>query len=139
MRIFRPRPTIVELFALVLALTIALTFIVPERFRIAGHPVVDARFDMNAIGTGLEMYRFDTGHYPATAQGLFALVTRPASHPFNWRGPYLLPRVPHDPWGRPYGYSRADDRTGEAFVLWSYGADRRPGGTGAGADVVFRP
>jgi type II secretion system protein G len=100
---------------------------------------VQLMYNMHGIGTALEMYRLDTGHYPATAQGLIALVTRPASHPFNWRGPYGLSRVPHDPWGRPYGYSRADDRTGEAFVLWSYGADRPPGGTGANADVVFRP
>jgi general secretion pathway protein G len=139
MHVHRLRPTVVELIALVLALAIVLTFVVPERFRLAGRPAEDARSDMNAIGSGLETYRLDTGHYPAAAQGLAALVSRPASHPFNWRGPYLLPRVPHDPWGMPYGYSRADDRTGESFVLWSYGADRRPGGTGAGADVVFRP
>lgn len=139
MQLDRLRPTVVELIALVLALAVALTFIVPDRFHIAGQPAVDARFDMNAIAVGLEMYRFDTGQYPAPAQGLSALVTKPASHPFNWRGPYVLPRVPHDPWGMPYRYSRADDRTGESFVLWSYGADRRPGGSGSDADVVFRP
>lgn len=139
MRIHWLRPTAIELAALTLAATIGLTYVAPERFRFTAHPVADADFDIQSIGMALETYRLDTGHYPATAQGLAALITRPASHPINWRGPYLLPRVPRDPWGSPYAYRRADDGTSEAFEVSTYGADHRPGGTGADADIVFHP
>src|SRR5688500_14701445 len=37
----------------------------------------------------LYLYRMTTGEYPTTAEGLQALVTRPASAGDRWQGPYV--------------------------------------------------
>ena len=53
----------------------------------------------------------------------------------GWRGPYLdAASVPLDPWGGAYVYRMPGERG--AYDLLSLGADRAPGGTGEGADVV---
>lgn len=41
-------------------------------------------------------------------------------------------RIPVDRWGTPYQYEVKED----AFVLFSCGADRRPGGVGTDADIL---
>ena len=138
MRIRVPRPTALEAIALVLALAIALTFVTPRSFRPWGDRRATARTDLIAIGAALETYRYDTGHYPTTVQGLAALVDTPATRPRNWRGPYVLRPIPSDPWGTPYAYRRDDAAGREDFFLASYGADRRPGGRGDSADVTVR-
>ena len=133
-----PRPTLLEAVAIALAIAVALTFVMPERFRPRGDPRATVRSDLTAIGAAVETYRYDTGHLPTTAQGLAALVDTPASRPWNWRGPYVIPRIPSDPWGAPYVYQRADSAGTEGYVLASYGADRKPGGRGEDADVTVR-
>lgn len=67
-----------------------------------------------------------------------ALARMPASHPWNWRGPYVLAPIPADPWRHPYVYRRDEDGGGEGYVLSSYGADHKPGGSGDSADVTVR-
>ncbi len=138
MRVRVPRLTVLEAIALVLALAVVLTFVTPRTFLPQGDPRATARTDLVAIGAALETYRYDTGHYPTTAQGLAALVDTPTTRPRNWRGPYVLRPIPPDPWGTPYGYRRVDAAGREDFLLSSYGADRRPGGQGDSADVTVR-
>ena len=138
MRVRMPRLTVLETIALVLALVIGLTFVTPRSFRPRGDPRARARTELIALGAALETYRYDTGHYPTTAQGLAALVDTPATRPWNWRGPYVLRPVPPDPWGAAYVYRRADAAGREDFLLLSYGGDGRPGGHGDDADVTVR-
>ena len=53
--------------------------------------------------TGLRLYNRDCGKYPSTADGLNALVSKPASCP-RWK-PYLEENViPVDPWGNAFEY-----------------------------------
>ncbi|WP_081465970.1 type II secretion system protein GspG [Stigmatella aurantiaca] len=40
-------------------------------------------------------------------------------------------QLPRDPWGHPYG----DELRGEGPVVWSLGADGRPGGEGTDSDL----
>lgn len=134
------RPNAIEALALLLALAIAWTYASPESFRPRRDRRETAESDLAAIGAALATYRSDSGDYPTTAQGLAALRTPPTSppHPWNWRGPYVLRPLPHDPWGTPYAY-RHDAETGDdGYVLTSYGADGRPGGEGERADVIVR-
>lgn len=42
------------------------------------------------------------------------------------------PRIPSDPWGNPYVYTREGSRN---FRIVSYGANGTPGGTGIDADI----
>ena len=97
--------------------------------------VTVAQTDVRSIAASLEMYRLDNRTYPATAQGLEALVTRPVSPPTppNWSAGGYLAQVPVDPWGNPYVY-RAPGEAGP-YDLISLGADGRPGGEGFDADI----
>ena len=139
MRLRKWRPTILELLAGVLAIGIALTFVGPQWFRPIRDPRAIARSDMNAIGAALETYRHDIGEYPTSAQGLDALLLPPTLAPKsdNWWGPYIVAHVPHDPWGNAYVYHREVGAGAPSYILMSYGADGRPGGSGGDADVVF--
>jgi general secretion pathway protein G len=62
------------------------------------------RDDMQAISAAVKMYKINNGHLPSTAQGLRALMARPAGdpQPMNWT--MLADRVPIDPWGKEYRY-----------------------------------
>ncbi|OJH37959.1 hypothetical protein BON30_26410 [Cystobacter ferrugineus] len=81
-----------------------------------------ARFDLKSLQTGLRLYHARHQRYPATEEGLRALVDS-----------LNLDRVPHDPWDHPYGYEL---REGRPWV-WSLGADGAPGGEGEDADVFL--
>jgi general secretion pathway protein G len=91
-----------------------------------------ARTDIRQIETALNLYRLDNFRYPSTAEGLEALVTNPgeANAP-NWK--QVLPRVPVDPWDRPYQYASPGQR-GD-FDVFTFGADRQEGGEGINADI----
>ena len=80
-----------------------------------------AEKDMRAIAAGLERYRQDNGRYPATEQGLLALVIKPvrAPVPGNWQTGGYVDRLPRDPWNNAYQYEAADD--GTTFELFSFG------------------
>jgi general secretion pathway protein G len=75
------------------------------------------------LAAALDRYRGRHGHIPDAKEGLAALA------------PEFLEHVPIDPWGTPYVY--APSGLDWADVL-SHGADRRPGGRGAGADISAR-
>lgn len=90
-----------------------------------------ARQDIAGIMQAMRMYRLDNGRYPTNAQGLRALVERPADNSANWR--QVLDRLPTDPWGAPYQYLNPGVR-GEIDVF-SFGADGQPGGENNDADI----
>ena len=91
-----------------------------------------AKTDISLIETALNLYRLDNFRYPSTTEGLQALVTNPgeASAP-NWH--QHLPRIPIDPWRRPYLYTQPGQH-GD-FDVFTYGADGQEGGEGINADI----
>jgi general secretion pathway protein G len=93
-----------------------------------------AEIQIQTLAQTLDHYRLDVGGYPTQAQGLEALVAKPAEAR-RWSGPYLTGgKLPLDPWGRPYVY-RAPGAGGRAYDLYSLGADGAEGGEGENADV----
>ena len=84
------------------------------------------------IDKSLELCKLDVGRYPTNAEGLQALVTKPASAN-GWNGPYLKGGLPSDPWGNAYRY--ANPGPGGGIEILSLGADNAPGGEGENADV----
>ena len=63
-----------------------------------------AHLQVKALSNAVDLYYLDTGRYPAAAEGLQALVQKPAGTTV-WSGPYIKDAsVPTDPWGRPYAY-----------------------------------
>ena len=128
--------TLIEVLVVVVILGLLAALIVP---RIMDRPdearVVAAKSDITAILSALKLYRLDNGTYPTTEQGLQALVKKPTTGdvPPNWKTGGYLERLPKDPWGTDYQYL-SPGVYGEIDVF-SYGADRKPGGEGYAADI----
>ncbi len=124
--------TLIELMLVVIIISILVSMVVP---RLVGRSeearVAASKADINAnISVALDLYELDNGKYPATEEGLEALLTEPASAA-KWKGPYLK-KEPLDPWGRKYSYKSPGDRAAD-YDLYSYGPD---GAEGGGDDVV---
>jgi general secretion pathway protein G len=68
------------------------------------------RLQIEALSSALDLYFLDTGRYPASSEGLNALMRRPGNVT-AWNGPYLKGDiVPLDPWGNPYIYRSPGER-----------------------------
>ena len=117
--------TLVELMVVLVIIgllaTIVIINVLPAADRAA---VTKAHADIATLEQGIEMYRLDNQRYPTTAEGLQALV---AGH--------YIPRLPEDPWHRAYRYA-APGPGGKPFLVATWGADGREGGSGNDADVT---
>jgi len=126
--------TLIEVMVVIVILGVLAALVVP---RIMSRPdearVVAAKQDIATIMQALKLYKLDNRHYPSNAQGLQALVERPAGTPVaeNWKR--YLERLPVDPWGQPYQYLNPGLQ-GEVDVM-SFGADGKAGGEGFDADI----
>jgi len=132
----RPQPgfTLLELLVVMVIIGLLAGYVGPKYFaQIGKSEVKTARAQIDALGKALDQYRLDTGHYPATEQGLSALNSAPPNEG-KWAGPYLQKAVPNDPWGKPYQYKMPGEH-GE-YDLWSFGKDEQQGGTDDAADIV---
>ncbi|MGJ7573588.1 type II secretion system major pseudopilin GspG [Variovorax sp. RB2P76] len=126
--------TLIEIMVVLVIMGVLAALIVPN---LMGRPdqarATAARQDVGALMQALKLYRLDNGEYPSAAQGLRALVEKPASGkvPPNWRS--YLERLPGDPWGKPYQY--LNPGTNGEIDVFSLGADGEPGGEKANADI----
>ena len=126
--------TLLELLVVMVIIGLLAGYVAPKYFSQVGKSEVKAaQAQLDSLGKALDQYRLDTGHYPATEQGLGALMTKPASEP-RWQGPYLKKAVPPDPWGRPYAYKYPGEHS--EYDLYSYGKDGQPGGESEAADIT---
>ena len=127
--------TLVEMIVVLAIIALVAALIVPN---VIGRPdqarVTTAGTDLRTISAALKMYRLDNGGYPTTAQGLKALVEKPATPPLPtaWSPEGYLPQLPVDPWGNPYVYAAPAPG---GFALKSLGKDGREGGEGLDADL----
>lgn len=93
-----------------------------------------AKVQIEDLAAALDMYKLDVGRYPTSAQGLGALIEKPADVD-RWNGPYLRKtKLPSDPWQQPYHYVFPGEHG--AFDLYTYGADEQQGGEGEDQDIV---
>ena len=83
-----------------------------------------AKIQIKEIEGAIQLYSFDMGRNPDTAEGLESLVRNPGGFD-SWKGPYLAKALPADPWGRPYVY-RSPGVHGD-YDLFSLGADGTEG------------
>ncbi len=117
--------TLVELMVVLVIIgllaTIVIINVLPAADRAA---VTKARADIATLEQAIEIYRLDNQRYPTAQEGLQALV---ANH--------YIPRLPEDPWHRPYRYALPGPG-GKPFLVASWGADGREGGSGNDADIT---
>jgi general secretion pathway protein G len=126
--------TLLELLVVMVIIGLLAGYVGPKYFSQVGKSEIKvARAQIDAFDKALDQYRLDAGHYPSTAQGMSALMSKPANEA-KWDGPYLKKALPSDPWGNAYQYRQPGEH-GE-YDLYSYGKDGRQGGTGENADVT---
>ena len=114
--------TLIEVLVVVVILGILAAIIVPNIMdKPAAAKITKAKADIRAIESAMNMYRLDKHDYPSTDEGIEALV------------PDYLPRLPKDPWDRPYQY--LNPGTHGAIDIYTLGRDGQPGGEGEDADL----
>lgn len=114
--------TLIEVLVVVVILGILAAVIVPNLMEQPGQArITKAQADIRAIESALNMYRLENHSYPTSDQGLEALVSD------------YLPRLPMDPWGRPYQYLNPGVRS--QIDVFTLGRDGQPGGEGEDADI----
>lgn len=94
--------------------------------------------------SALQSYYIDCGTYPTDQQGLEALWEKPVLSPIpaKWNGPYVEEQIQSDPWKSNYVYrtNRNAFFPGDApenlpFVIISFSADKKEGGSGKNEDI----
>lgn len=129
--------TLIEIMVVVVILGILAAFVVPN---IMNKPdearIVKAQNDIRQLESALGMYKLNNYFYPSTQQGLEALVSKPSGEPEarNYPSGGYIKTLQKDPWGNPYQYLSPGTHNAD-FDIYSLGADNRPGGEGAAADI----
>jgi general secretion pathway protein G len=126
--------TLLELLVVMVIIGLLSAYVGPKVFNQIGKSETKiAKAQVEALLKALDQYRIDVGRYPATEQGLAALLARPGDEA-RWAGPYLSKAIPKDPWGRDYQF-RSPGEHGDCDVF-SFGRDGRLGGEGEDADIT---
>jgi general secretion pathway protein G len=94
-----------------------------------------AKADIATLDQALELYRLNNLTYPATSDGLGALVKAPPSltDPSRYQVGGYIKKLPKDPWGRDYKYENPGKHG--TYDIYTLGADGAQGGTGDNADI----
>ena len=94
-----------------------------------------AKADIATLDQALELYRLNNLGYPATAEGLGALVSAPPTlaDPSRYQPGGYIKKLPKDPWGRDYKYLNPGKHG--PYDIYTLGADGAEGGTGENADL----
>ncbi len=128
--------TLIELMVVIVILGLLAALVVPRLIGQSEKAKQTAtRVQIKSIEQALQLFKLDNGFYPATEQGLAALVRAPeiGRIPKNYRKGGYIDRIPNDPWGGPYVYL-SPGAHGD-YDITSYGADALPGGEGENADI----
>ena len=125
--------TLIEMLVVIAIIALLAGLVGPAVMdRLGGAKSKTAGIQIADLDKALEIFKLDVGRYPSNAEGLQALVAKPASAG-GWNSPYLKGGLPTDPWGNPYRY--ANPGPGGGIEILSLGADNAPGGEGENADV----
>ena len=126
--------TLVEILVVITIIGLIMAIVGPRVLNYLGESKVKAaKIQIESFSSALDLFYLDMGRYPASGDGLAALVQRPGSAQ-AWNGPYLKGGVvPNDPWGHPYVYRSPVDRA--PYEIVSFGSDGQEGGTGTAADI----
>ena len=88
--------------------------------------IKQAKILIGLLEQAMEEFNYDCNYYPETLEDL---VSPPADCEEWGPQPYLKNgKIPKDPWGQDFRYEY-DENSGN-FVIISWGADRKPGGSG---------
>lgn len=130
--------TLLEMIVVLVIIGLIMGLVGPRLFSQADKAKVQtASTQVKMLRGAIDTMRMDVGRLPTREEGLGMLVAAPSEErsASRWTGPYLDEDVlPLDPWGTPYQYA-PDSTSSRGYVLYSLGADGKPGGEGLDADV----
>lgn len=126
--------SLMELLVALVILALIVGLVAPQVLGYLGRARTDsAMVQIDNLKASLSLYLVDMGRYPASSEGLEALVKAPPGAA-SWRGPYVEEdALPMDPWGRAFQYELPAD--GARPRVFSLGADAAPGGEGENQDI----
>ena len=124
--------TLIEILVVLAIIGLIAAIAAPQVFnRLGGAKSDSAKVQIEALSTGIDLYRLEVGRLP---ENMDALISKPSGVD-RWNGPYLRKLVvPKDPWGNEFIY-RVPGEHGD-FDLYSLGADGTEGGEGENRDVT---
>ncbi len=128
--------TLVELMVVLVVLGLLAALVFPKLAGVGNQARRDVTgTQIKALEDALEQFQVENGFYPATEQGLEALISKPSGgrEALRYREGGYLKMVPKDPWKNPYVYLCPGVHG--PFDLMSYGADGVPGGDDNDADI----
>ncbi len=130
--------TLLEMLVVMMIIGLLVSMVGPRLFsKVDSARVQTATAQIKLLRGAVETMRLDIHTYPTAEQGLkllFEVPTDPALRQ-KWKGPYLEEAVPLDPWGNPYQYELGEAAGGKRFLIYSFGADGKPGGAGDDQDI----
>jgi general secretion pathway protein G len=121
--------TLVEMLVVITIIGLIMGLVGPRVLNyLAESKVKTAKIQIESLSAAIDLYYLDNGHYPASGDGLDALVRRPAGEE-SWNGPYLkAPKTPLDPWGHAYLYKTPGEHG--PYEVASYGPAGPQGASG---------
>jgi general secretion pathway protein G len=119
--------TLIEILIVIALIAILVTVTIGNLDNIFGgqQEKVAGIFVNQTAKIGLTPYKLDVGNYPATEEGLQALIKAPSGKESRWSGPYLE-ELPVDPWQNAYQYRFPGSKNvngARGYDLWSLGPD----------------
>ncbi|MDD2987851.1 MAG: type II secretion system major pseudopilin GspG [Zoogloea sp.] len=126
--------TLVELLVVLAILGLLAGLVGPKVLsQLGGAKSKTAGVQVKELEAAAEVFKLNVGRYPTSAEGLGALIAKPATAP-GWDGPYLKKgELPKDPWGFDYKYE-SPGKHGD-IDIYTLGADNAVGGEKENADV----
>jgi general secretion pathway protein G len=119
--------TLIEVMLVMVIIVILASFAVVAVGRNqARAKVYQAKTQVGAFKSAIELFNIDVGYYPSTQSGLDALRRCPSDlpNPSKWGPtPYIDSEIPLDPWDRPYQYCAPGRINNDSFDVWSIGPD----------------
>jgi general secretion pathway protein G len=103
--------TLIELLLVLVILAVLAAVVIPKLTgRVQDSKIKATISQIDQIKTALGTYETDNGAYPDPADGLSALVYKPANAGGNWH--QLMEQLPKDAWGNEFKYELVDDGNG---------------------------
>ncbi len=113
--------TLVELMVVIIIIGVLAAIVLPRYVASAEKGKITAtKAQMKIIAGAITQFKLDGSRYPTNAEGLGALLVKPADFSGTWpRGGYLE-GMPKDGWGRDfvYQYPGTDGRDYNIILLW---------------------
>ena len=120
--------TMVELIIVVAIIAILATIGITNYSKIFDNQKVKiTKTKISELESNLDRYNLEYDEFPSQEDGLQALIEKNIIQ--NKKG------VLEDPWKMPFNYKYPSEVENVDFQIWSYGADKKEGGTGVNADI----